>query len=336
MKRYHFKFKRLQPFWRMLLCLAAVFPVAGVAGKIFAGGITRVIILESARIDDENIILGAIARIEGDDQLLIQKLGDIVITRAPQPGQSRELEPDYLKMRLRQNGFDPAEAILQIPPKVVVTRSFTEIGAEKVAALVADYILKNSSMDRGDLRIKDIRVEENVRLPGGRITYKVIAPRNADLVGKIPFSVIFDANGSFQQRISAIATVEVLADVVVTRKPLARHQPITEEDIELQKMDFGDLPSDVLTNPEEVIGKRTRRAIGAQTALRADQVELPPLVKRGDMVVIIAESGGLKITALGQVKKKGRLGERIPVINFDSQKILYARVVDAKTVKVEF
>jgi flagella basal body P-ring formation protein FlgA len=44
----------------------------------------------------------------------------------------------------------------------------------------------------------------------------------------------------------------------------------------------------------------------------------------------------LKITTLGQVKKKGRLGERIPVVNMDSKKILYARVVDANTVKVDF
>ena len=59
-------------------------------------------------------------------------------------------------------------------------------------------------------------------------------------------------------------------------------------------------------------------------------------MKRGDVVVIIAETAGFKITALGQVKKKGRLGERIPVTNFDSNKLLYGRVLDANTVKVEF
>jgi flagella basal body P-ring formation protein FlgA len=44
----------------------------------------------------------------------------------------------------------------------------------------------------------------------------------------------------------------------------------------------------------------------------------------------------LKITTVGQVKKKGRRGERIPVMNFDSKKVLYARVLDSNTVKVEF
>jgi flagella basal body P-ring formation protein FlgA len=70
--------------------------------------------------------------------------------------------------------------------------------------------------------------------------------------------------------------------------------------------------------------------------MRANLVEYPPLVKRGDVVIILVETSGMRITALGQVKKKGRLGESIPVMNYDSKKILYARVLDSSTVKVDF
>jgi flagella basal body P-ring formation protein FlgA len=225
---------------------------------------------------------------------------------------------------------------LQIPAKVVVTRNYIEISREKIKMLVSDYIQKNIIKDNADGSIKDIRVADSLQLPNGRITYKVIPPRNRDLLGKIPFSVHFDVNGKFYKRVWATATVEVMAEVVITKKPLGRHKPITEDDIELLKMDLAKLPSGVITDPEAVLGKRTKRAIGAKTVLRADQVELPPLVKRGDVVVIIAESGGLKITTLGQVKKKGKLGESIPVMNYDSKKILYGRVLNSSTVKVEF
>jgi flagella basal body P-ring formation protein FlgA len=143
-------------------------------------------------------------------------------------------------------------------------------------------------------------------------------------------------NGNSQKKDWTTATIEILGPVVVTRKPLGRHKPITEDDIELQTMDLSDLPAGVVDDPATVLGKRTRRAIGAQIPLRADLIEFPPLVKRGDMVMIVAESNGLKITTLGQVKKRGRLGERIPVINMDSKKILYARVIDSNTVKVDF
>ena len=297
---------------------------------------TRISILATVEIDDETILLGDVASIDGPDPLVVQKLKDIVISRAPLPGESRVLEKNNFKLRLKQNGFDLSRLALHMPEEVVVKRNFIEIGPEKIKTLVSDFIFKNTLMDNADVEIKEIQVSDSLRLPNGRITFKVIPPRNRDLMGKIPFSVHFDVNGKFYKRVWATATVEVVADVVVTSKPLGRHKPITEDDIEVLKMDLAKLPSDVITDPEMILGKRTRRAVGAKAPLRTNLVEFPPLVKRGDIVVIIAETGGLKITALGQVKKKGRLGESIPVINYDSKKILYARVLDSSTVKVEF
>jgi flagella basal body P-ring formation protein FlgA len=85
-----------------------------------------------------------------------------------------------------------------------------------------------------------------------------------------------------------------------------------------------------------LIGKRTRRPVDAGTVLRQELVELPPIVKNGDRVRIIAETAGLRISALGQVKQKGCQGELIQVMNLDSNKVIHARVVDAQTVRIEF
>jgi flagella basal body P-ring formation protein FlgA len=54
------------------------------------------------------------------------------------------------------------------------------------------------------------------------------------------------------------------------------------------------------------------------------------------VVTIVAEAGPLRITARGEVKTKGSKGERIAVMNLDSRKRVFARVLDARTVKVEF
>ncbi|MGD9359694.1 MAG: flagellar basal body P-ring formation chaperone FlgA [Desulfobacterales bacterium] len=304
--------------------------------EIDAAGLTRINILPNVQVNSENILLGKIARIESHDSLLAQKLSNIKVAKAPLPGRARTLEYQVFILRLKQNGIDPTQLALHIPAKVVITRNYIEISREKIKMLVTDYIQTNILNGFADGNIKDIQVVDNLQVPNGRITFKVVPPRNRELLGKIPFTVHFDVNGKFYKRVWVTATIEVLAEVVITKKPLGRYKPITEDDIELQKMDLAKLPSGVITDPEAVLGKRTKRAIGAKTALRTDLVEFPPLVKRGDAVVIIAESSGLKITALGQAKKRGRLGERIPVVNYDSKKILYARVLDSTTVKVEF
>jgi flagella basal body P-ring formation protein FlgA len=336
MKPSDSNFGKNQRIWCGFFFLSAALVLAGITAEISAAGSTRVQISESVAIDDEEILLGRIADIQGDDPLLVDKLGTTVLGRLPLPGQRRELEAGFLKMRLKQNGCDLSELVLLLPPKVVVTRNFVEISKEKMETIVSNFILQNLSDTKGDAEIKDIQVPESLRLPKGDIRYKVIPTRNSEMMGKMLLSIDFDVDGKFQKSVWATATIEVLTDVVVTTKPLARLKPISEDDISMQKMDLANLPSDVITDPEAILGKRTKRAIGKQTALRAEHLELPPLVNRGDMVVIIAESEGLRITARGQVKKRGRLGERVPVINFDSKKVLYALVIDAHTVKVEF
>jgi flagella basal body P-ring formation protein FlgA len=308
----------------------------GLTSEIMAVSATRVHVSAMTQIDGKNILLGKIAKIEGNDPDLLKRLSGVVIGRSPLPGRRREVTASTVKRCLRQNRIDPDQLLLQIPARVFVERSFIEISREKIKSLVSDYISQNLINNLSDATIKDIRVSEDLKLPGGRITYTVKPPRNSDMAGKIPFTVNFDVNGKFYKRVWATATIEIFTNVVVTKKPLGRHKPITEDDIEIRKMDLAQLPSGVITDPEVILGQRTRRAIGSHTVLRSNLVEFPPLVKRGDVVVILAETGGLKITTLGQVKKKGRFGERIPVMNFDSKKVLYARVLDSNTVKVEF
>ena len=107
---------------------------------------------------------------------------------------------------MKQNGINLSQLALHIPAKVVVTRNYIEISREKIKTLVSDYILKNIIKDNADGSIKDIEVADSLQLPKGRITFKVIPPRNRDLLGKIPFSVHFDVNGKFYKRVWATAT----------------------------------------------------------------------------------------------------------------------------------
>jgi flagella basal body P-ring formation protein FlgA len=317
----------------LMVMLASLFTLAS---GLWADPLTTIRISDRVEIDSAEILLGHMATIEGSDVRFNQRLKNIVIGKAPLPGGSHRFDLNDLQKRIKQHHIDLATVIIQAPPQIVVTRSHIEIKKHEIENIVSEFIVQQIPPDNTTMRIKEIRVPGNVILPKGRITYNVTAPRKQKLMGRCPITVDFSVNGSVHKKVWTTAMIEVLGPVVVTRKPLGRHKPITEDDIEMQTLDLSNLPANVLTDREAVIGKRTKRAVGAQTPLRADSIELPPLVKRGDLVVIIAESENLKITTLGQVKKKGRRGERIPVVNLDSKKVLQARVVDANTVKVDF
>ena len=331
--RFDYQQYRLYAIYVISL-LALLLPAA--TCNISASELTRIQIPEKVQTAGDKILLGDIASITGSDSPLIQQLSAIIVGRAPQPGNSRRLDRGMINTRLKQNRIDPAILVLNMPASISVSRSCVKVSPEKIKEMVADYISKNILPGNPDATIKGIQVSDSLRLPVGTVTYEVSAPRNRDLVGQVPFAVKFNVDGKLYKRVWANVSIEVLAEVVITSKPLGRHKPITEDDIMVLRMDLAKVPSDVITDPQTVLGKRTRRAIGSKTVMRANLVEFPPLVRRGDVVVIVAETQGLKITALGQVKKKGALGDRIPVLNFDSKKVLYARVMDANTVKIDF
>ncbi len=52
--------------------------------------------------------------------------------------------------------------------------------------------------------------------------------------------------------------------------------------------------------------------------------------------MILAEKNGMKITTPGILKQDGYENAMVQVLNIESKKIIYGRLVDANTVKVSF
>ncbi|MBW1745592.1 MAG: flagellar basal body P-ring formation protein FlgA [Deltaproteobacteria bacterium] len=323
-------------FFVLILCLSLFSFILEISANLSAAGMTSIRVLKKAEIEDDKMLLGKIAMIKGEDSELVQKLRAIVVGSAPLPGKSRRIDEHYIKIRLKQNGVDLSRIILQVPEKNEISRGFIEISRERIEKIAMDFIYKKIPYERNRARVKEIRINRSVVLPKGSVTCKVVSPPNMDFFGLIPLSISFNVNGRFQKKVSVTVDIEVLTEVVVTKRPIGRYKMITEDDICLQKRDMSNLSSNIITNSEDVLGKRAKRTINAKTVLRADLVEFPFLVRRGDIVSIIAESDSLRITALGEVKEKGRKGQRIRVVNLDSKKGIYARVLDSNTVVVNF
>jgi flagella basal body P-ring formation protein FlgA len=168
------------------------------------------------------------------------------------------------------------------------------------------------------------------------LSYQVEKPIKNGELGPVPIQLYIRIDGKIIKKLTAIVYTEVLADVVVVKKPLRRYQTITSNDIVLRRMDLTTLSSNTIGDYKDVIGKRTTRVVNPNTVLRTDLIELPPIIRRKDIVHIVSESSRLTIMTLGEAQEKGSRGQRIKVINTRSREKIYARVVDAKTVKIEF
>jgi flagella basal body P-ring formation protein FlgA len=299
-------------------------------------GETVIRVFDTVEVEGDQIHLADIADIKGPSRAKQEKIGAFIIGKAPLPGKTRRIEPDYIKFCLKRNGIDLSRIRLETPPVVEIYRGYVELDREKIKKSVVELIKNHDRWRKLTINVKDIQIRSNLILPKGNISHSVEIPKNTTLSSPMPFSVNINLKGRPYKTIRVWARLEILTHVVVTQRPIGRYRPITRGDVTLKKMDAAHLAGNIITDIKDVLGKRAKRNIDIHTVLRTDLIEFPPLVKRGDMVLIVARSRGLKVTTLGRVRTRGLRGEKVRVVNLDSKKSIFARVMDANTVIVDF
>jgi len=298
--------------------------------------VVTVLLHSKNTVKGNEIKLGEIAAFKGDNHELIHRLEGVYVGRSPIPGRSRQLDNRQITAKIRQAGIKLIHLKVVFPPRVEVTRKCTRISKDRIREIVRTFILKKVPWGSDNTRIRKITVKSDVILPAGYITYKVLLPENRYPAGKVPVQVQYSVDGKLTKIIWVTADITVMMKVIVSNRPIRRAHFITEDDVGIKEKNLRSIPVNVITDLKDVIGKRAKRKIAPMVIMTKDLIERPPLVKRGDMVRIVAESGCLRVTALGEVMGRGFEGGRVCVMNLDSRKKIFARVVNANTVRVNF
>ncbi|WP_116597649.1 flagellar basal body P-ring formation chaperone FlgA [Primorskyibacter marinus] len=81
-----------------------------------------------------------------------------------------------------------------------------------------------------------------------------------------------------------------------------------------------------LTVLDDAIGQEARVTIYAGRPVRAGDVGPPAIVDRNDIVTLIFEQGGLRITSDGRSLGRGGEGDRIRVMNLSSRTSVFGQI----------
>lgn len=111
---------------------------------------------------------------------------------------------------------------------------------------------------------------------------------------------------------------------------------IKEKDIAIRETFMNGRLAGYPASAEDVIGKALRRDVPANTVITDQVLENQVVMRRGDIVTIIAESNKLVVRAKGRTVDQGRIGDAIRVKNIASGKELTAKVISSDVVRVEF
>ena len=130
------------------------------------------------------------------------------------------------------------------------------------------------------------------------------------------------------------ARIDVFAPVLVTRQPLTRGATVQESDLEMVEHNLSSLPYGYYTDSQSITGQLAKRTITAATVITPHMLLAPKLVKRGQRVTLIIESGPLKIRSTGKAMSDGKSGDLVQVRSDGSRRMVDGIVISPGVIKV--
>lgn len=122
--------------------------------------------------------------------------------------------------------------------------------------------------------------------------------------------------------------------VVTLARSLPRGTVLTAGDVVLAPADARQ-PDEIFTDPAQVIGRRTKAALGEGKPLLLRQLEPVWLVAKGSHVLLAARAGGLSVSAPAEALEDGGMGDVIRVLNLSSQREVKVMVTGQNSVTAQ-
>ncbi len=186
------------------------------------------------------------------------------------------------------------------------------------------------------IEVKAVHHYEKIGLPSGPLSCDILFSEQARRGGNLSALLLFRTGGREAGKTRVNARVDIYTDVITASHYLSKHHQIKAKDVQWVSRSLSTLPQDALSEIKAVLGKRMTIAINRGEVLRAGIVEEPPLVRRGDRVVLVLENHQVKVTTLGEAREEGRKGDRIKLVNLSTRREVSGRVLDEHTIQVDF
>ena len=287
-------------------------------------------------IHDSLIRVSHVANIETHDRVMLARLGQLDLDEI-QIGQTVELSKQQILMRVRLELVDSKSIEIQGPSKLRVTRVPIQQNVSQVRSLVRNAVSNQFGIASADVRVVIDENRVSAALANGvPASSTVILPTDLPL-GKTKIRLLYlDSNGQ-QQELDLDCRISVVTEMLVATRNLNRGLELIANDFKVVRRPLADRRT-VPASKQDLVGKRTTRLIPVHGIIKlSDLTRAIPrnLVSRNDRVDVIYRSGGMTARIRNaKVLTSGKKGDRVEVLNPDSNKRLVASVVSETLLEV--
>lgn len=202
---------------------------------------------------------------------------------------------------------------------------------ERIAAEALAFARSHTADLPGKVDVGIGKFDHTVRVPRCN-RLDAYLPPNARLWGKSIVGVRCQDPLDWSLQIPVM--VRVTAPVVITARPVARRQVLSEADLTQRTMEVSQLPLGLITDMDQALGHRTVAALAAGTALRGDMLKSAPVITQGQTVKLLYKGDSFHISGEARALADASLGEQVAV-RAASGKVLRGIAVEKGVVQVQ-
>lgn len=177
---------------------------------------------------------------------------------------------------------------------------------------VAHFLRTQAAGLPGQVEITPGAVDARINLPACAILEPALPP------GSRPWgntTVIVNCAAPHLWTVYVRATVKVVADYVVSARPLTHGQMVTAADVTTRRGDLTQLPPGIVTDVSQAFGKTMAGSIPFGTPLRQDMLRAQAAVMVNQTVKLVSNGRGFSVKAEGRALGNALEGQLVQVRN---------------------
>lgn len=207
---------------------------------------------------------------------------------------------------------------------------------EQVTSVISNYLNAKTGKVQ-DWKVDCELVDRELEQLNAALSMPTCAGGTEPYAGRERFVLSFStAKGQVQLPLFVDVTPPPMPAVVAIR-PIGRGEIVKAADIELRTVDASTKSGGqhaVADSIEKLIGMEARQPIQPGDIVYTDSVQPRILVRRGDIITVVSQSGGIRVRTTGRATQDAAQGELVQVESIGSREKYDARVTGTREASV--
>jgi len=204
----------------------------------------------------------------------------------------------------------------------------------ELQTLAEQFVRDTVAVKIGELHVKSESLDSRLHLAACDSKPEIFLPSGANINARTTVGARCNVPGK-QWTLYIGVNIETETPVLVLNHAVAREAQLSAADVSIDVRHVPGLSSAYLTDVKQLSGYSTRQNISAGIVLTPNMLQPSILIRRGQQVTIMAETGGIVVKAEAIALADGTANSRIRVRNINTAKEVEGVVDSPSLVHVE-